>query len=85
MVKVIELETTTSDGIKLRGYRLLFPNQRPNARRKLILYTHGTAVYLPKKLYMLEATCMALEADVIAFAYRSFGLSEMAEPTELGI
>ena len=46
---------------------------------------HGTAVYLPNKINYLNRKSMQLKADIVAFAYRGFSLSDGQEPTETGI
>ena len=45
---------------------------------------HGTRVYLPNKIRFFTNLCQELQTDVIAFAYRSFSLSDEGHPNEAG-
>ena len=45
---------------------------------------HGTRVFLPNKIRFFINVCQELQTDVIAFAYRSFSLSDKAQPNEAG-
>ena len=55
-VKMRNEEIMTADGYTLRGYRLEYicPEATKRERSRIILYMHGTRVYLPRKLYFLS-------------------------------
>mmetsp|Transcript_22112 Transcript_22112/g.29549 ORF Transcript_22112/g.29549 Transcript_22112/m.29549 type:complete len:98 (+) Transcript_22112:309-602(+) len=46
---------------------------------------HGTRVYLPNKVRFFVEQASEMQADIVAFAYRGFSLSDGDTPYEAGI
>ena len=46
---------------------------------------HGVKVFLPEKIGLFSQVACELKTDIIAFAYRGFGLSDGSAPYEEGI
>ena len=46
---------------------------------------HGTGVFLPHKVRFFVEAASETHADIIAFAYRGFGVSDHVAPTENGL
>ena len=88
-VKLKTIETTTKDGIVLRGYHLS-PSNNASVndvvrRRRFVQYMHGTRVFLPRKVPFFSELASEMRSDIIAFAYRGFSHSDGGEPDENGI
>ena len=46
---------------------------------------HGTRVFLPSRIKFFTRAACELQTDIVAFAYRGFGLSDGDMPHETGI
>ena len=59
-----DIETQTSDGLTLRGFRFKYippgvidSDETLTHTERVILYTHGTTVFLPYKMAFFNQTC----------------------------
>ena len=83
----------TEDRVTLRGIHIAYEDHQQDSskgvdgsqkRVGMIQYMHGTRVYLPHKINYFRELSRELQADIIAFAYRSFSSSDEAHPNEAG-
>lgn len=65
------VELTTRDGVRLRGWRL----ERPGSVRT-VLFFYGNRSSVVDSAWSLDWLARTLEADVIAFDYRGYGFSD---------
>jgi hypothetical protein len=70
-----QIETTTSDGIKLRGLYVQYmptnlDEQATTAR--LLVFMHGKGGHLPDKCQWFMKVARALKVDIVAFSFRGF-------------
>ena len=83
-VTLTNIEVITEDGLILRGFHIR-PSNNTGPRKRFIQYMHGTRVYLPNKVRFFVELSSEMAADIIAFAYRGFSLSDGDVPNETGI
>ena len=51
----------------------------------MIVYTHGTKVFLPNKVNFFTRLAYKLKSDIICFAYRDFSHSDPGYPSETAL
>lgn len=88
-IKLEYLETQSYDrqggAITLRGIKLNYQEylkKVDDEPRRLIVYTHGTKVFLPNKLNFFSRLSQQLRCDIVCFAYRGFSHSDPGYPSE---
>ena len=76
------LELEVDKGMKIRGF---FIKKKDATNKRLMLFMHGTGIYIPSKLDFMNNACKNLGIDIIAFNHRGFGISDGDQPDELDI